>query len=170
MSKKLSTLPRGSLSIKCLNLSRDLSMSRQNKTRDKVGIDCILWRVWNFVMSLVWYNDHRTFVRILFPKLWQKEYFQESSSYIKPSKYDNIYVLIEWWNFVRSQLMIQSLQFFNGTNFVKLLYCQMVMKLARVIMIKLLWNICTCVYTDGLDLSSEYLPAYCLNKIWNWVT
>ena len=36
------------------------------KTRDKVGIDCILWRVWNFVMSLVWYNDHRTFVRIFF--------------------------------------------------------------------------------------------------------
>ena len=36
------------------NLSRDSSMPRQNKTRDKVGIDCILWRVWNFVMSLVW--------------------------------------------------------------------------------------------------------------------
>ena len=35
-------------------------------TRDKLGIDCILWRVWNFVMSLVWYNDHRTFVRIFF--------------------------------------------------------------------------------------------------------
>ena len=38
-----------------LNLSRDSSMPRQNKTRDKVGIDCILWRVWNFVMSLVWF-------------------------------------------------------------------------------------------------------------------
>ena len=54
MSKKLPTLQRGSLSIKCLNLSRDSSMPRQNKTRDKVGIDCILWRVRNFVMSLVW--------------------------------------------------------------------------------------------------------------------
>ena len=54
MSRKLPTLPRCSLSIKCLNLSRDSSMPRQNKTRDKVGIDCILWRVWNFVMSLVW--------------------------------------------------------------------------------------------------------------------
>ena len=73
------------------------------KTRDKVGIFCILCRVWNFVMSLVWYNDHRPFVRIFFLKLWQKEYFLESSAYIKPSKYDNIYVLIEWWNFVRSQ-------------------------------------------------------------------
>ena len=28
----------------------------------------------------------------------------------------------------------------------------MVMKLVRVIMIKLLWNICTCVYTYGLEL------------------
>ena len=34
-------------------------------------------------------NDHRTFVNF-FLKLWQKEYFQESSTYIKPSKYDNI--------------------------------------------------------------------------------
>ena len=38
-----------------LNLSRDSSMPRQNKTRDTVGIDCILLRVWNFVMSLVWF-------------------------------------------------------------------------------------------------------------------
>ena len=45
-------------------------------------------------MSLVWYNDHRTFVRIFFFKLWQKEYFQESSTYIKPSRYDKIYVPI----------------------------------------------------------------------------
>ena len=45
MSKKLPTLPRGSLSIKCLNLSRDSSMPRQKKIRDKVGIDCILWRI-----------------------------------------------------------------------------------------------------------------------------
>ena len=45
LSKKLPTLPRGSLSIKCLNLSRDSSMPRQKKTRDKVGIDCTLWRV-----------------------------------------------------------------------------------------------------------------------------
>ena len=36
------------------------------QTRDKVGIDCILKRVWNFDMSLVWYNDHHTFVRIVF--------------------------------------------------------------------------------------------------------
>ena len=28
-----------------LDLSRDSSMPRQNKTRDKVGIDCIPWRV-----------------------------------------------------------------------------------------------------------------------------
>ena len=98
MSKKLPTLPRGSLSIKCLNLSRDSSIPRQNKTRDKVGIDCILWRVWNFVMSLVW------------------------------------------------------LKFFIETNFLKLIYSQMVKKLVRHIMIKLLWNICTCVYTYGLEL------------------
>ena len=46
MSKKLPTLPRGSLSIKCLNLSRDSSIPRQKKKkRNKVGIDCILWRV-----------------------------------------------------------------------------------------------------------------------------
>ena len=39
MSKKLPTLPRGSLCIKYLNLLRDSSMPQQNKTRDKVGID-----------------------------------------------------------------------------------------------------------------------------------
>ena len=44
-------------------------------TRDKVGIDCILWRVWNFVMSLVWYNDHRTFVRIFFSETLAERVF-----------------------------------------------------------------------------------------------
>ena len=34
----------------------------------------------------------------------------------------------------------------------KLIYSQMVIKLVRAIMIKLLWNICTCVYTYGLEL------------------
>ena len=37
-------------------------------------------------------------------------------------------------------------------EFCKILYSQMVMKLVRAIMIKLLWNICTCVYTYGLEL------------------
>ena len=38
------------------------------------------------------------FLEFFFLKLWQEVYFLESSTYIKPSKYDNIYVLIEWWN------------------------------------------------------------------------
>ena len=41
----------------------------------------------------------------------------------------------------------------------------MVMKLVRVIMIKLLCNMCTCVYTYDLELPSEYLPACYLDKI-----
>ena len=59
------------------------------------------------VTGIIHWSSH--FCNILFPKLWQKQYFQESSTYIKHSKYDKIDVLIEWWNFVRSQLMIQSL-------------------------------------------------------------
>ena len=43
--EETSYITAGFASIKFLNLSRDSSMPRQNKTRDKVGIDCILWRV-----------------------------------------------------------------------------------------------------------------------------
>ena len=57
MSKKLPTLPRGSLSIKCLNLSvarfvnaatkkkKKKTKKKKKKKNDKVGIDCSLWKV-----------------------------------------------------------------------------------------------------------------------------
>ena len=52
----------------------------------------------------------------------------------------------------------------------KLMYSQMVMKLVRIIMVKLLSNICTLVHSNGLKHLSEYLAAYNLDKLWNWVT
>ena len=39
----------------------------------------------------------------------------------------------------------------------KLMYSQMVMKLVRIIMVKLLWTICTLLPSNGLERLSEYL-------------
>ena len=47
----------------------------------------------------------------------------------------------------------------------KLMYSQMVMKLVRTIMVKLLCNICTLVHSNGLELLSEYLAACNLDKL-----
>ena len=49
--------------------------------------------------------------------------------------------------------MIQSLKFFIEPIFVKLIYSQMVMKLVRIIMNKLLLNVCTCLHSNGLEIS-----------------
>ena len=47
----------------------------------------------------------------------------------------------------------------------KLMYSQMVMKLVRTIVVKLLCNICTLVHSNGLELLSEYLAACNLDKL-----
>ena len=47
----------------------------------------------------------------------------------------------------------------------KLMYSQMVMKLVRIIMVKLLLKICTLVQSNGLELLSEYLAACNLDKL-----
>ena len=74
--------------------------------------------------------------------------------------------------------MIQSLYFFNETIFVKLIYSQKVMKLARIIMVKLLLNVCTCLHSNGLEIcqiiylhviSTNFetrLPRYSLCIFW----
>ena len=46
----------------------------------------------------------------------------------------------------------------------KLMYSQMVMKLVRIIMVKLLSNICSLVQSNGLELLPEYLAACNLDK------
>ena len=46
----------------------------------------------------------------------------------------------------------------------KLMYSQMVMKLVRIIMVKLLRTICTLVHSNGLEFLSEYLAACNLDK------
>ena len=46
----------------------------------------------------------------------------------------------------------------------KLMYSQMVMKLVRSIMVKLLSNIFSLVHANGLELSPEYLAACNLDK------
>ena len=47
----------------------------------------------------------------------------------------------------------------------KLMYSQMVIKLVRIIMVKLLLTICTLVHSNGLELLSEYLAACNLDKL-----
>ena len=83
MSKKLPTLPRGSLCIKYLNLLRDSSMPQQNKTRDKVGID--LFSGGFETLLCHWYDAMIIKLLKKNSEIWQKTYFQESSAYIKPS-------------------------------------------------------------------------------------
>ena len=47
----------------------------------------------------------------------------------------------------------------------KLVYSQMVIKLVRIIMVKLLLTIRTLVHSNGLELLSEYLAACNLGKL-----
>ena len=47
----------------------------------------------------------------------------------------------------------------------KRMYSQMVMKLVRIIMVKLLLTICTLVHSNGLELLAEYLAACNLDKL-----
>ena len=47
----------------------------------------------------------------------------------------------------------------------KLMYPQMVIKLVRIVMVKLLCNICMLVHSNGLELLFEYLAACNLDKL-----
>ena len=69
MSKKLPTLPRGSLSIKCLNLSRDSSLPRQNKTRDKLGYLDTAYIFSGEVETLSWYLSDAIIMKFLSEQL-----------------------------------------------------------------------------------------------------
>ena len=82
--------------------------------------------------------------------------------------------------------MVQSFGHFDRINFLKLfpevnlrdiskifnlgyrddlMYDQMVIKLVRIIVVKLICNICTLVHSNGLELLSEYLAACNLDKL-----